>query len=270
MTAHAPTPALALGKSEMLRDRVAVVTGASRGIGAAIATALGAHGATVVVNYLNSHQAAHTVAQQVESLGGRAEPYAADITDADAVAAMFDHVWERIGQVNVVVSNALRSYTFDPLSRQTAWSIRWDDYNAQIQGSLGGAFNVCQAAIPHMRAAGNGRIVNLLSDLIERPTVPYHDYTTAKAALQGFSRNMAAELGPLGITVNCVAPGLVYPTDASRTTTDEQRDDLETATPLRRLATPDDVAGAVLFFASGWSQFITGATLFVDGGLVMR
>lgn len=253
-----------------MRDRVAVVTGASRGIGAAIATALGAHGATVVLNYLSNHEAASNVARQVESRGGWAEPYAADVTDAGAVASMFDHVWERVGPANVVINNALRSYEFDPLSRRTAWDIDWDDYEAQIQGTLGGAFNVCQQAVRQMRAAGNGRIVNLLSDLIERPSVPYHDYTTAKAALHGFSRNMAAELGPLGITVNCVAPGLVYPTDSSRTTTDEQRDDLELATPLRRLATPDDVAGAVLFFASGWADFVTGACLFVDGGLVMR
>ena len=120
-----------------------------------------------------------------------------------------------------------------------------------------------------MQSSGNGRIINVVTDLIERPSVPYHDYTTAKTALLGFSRNLASELGPFNITVNCVAPGLVYPTDSSHATTDEQRDGLEQSTPLRRLAGPEDVAGAVLFFASGWSSFVTGSCLFVDGGLVM-
>jgi len=106
--------------------------------------------------------------------------------------------------------------------------------------------------------------------LVERPSVPYHDYNTAKSALVGFSRNLAAELGPLGIRVNCVAPGLVYPTAASRQTKEEVRDLLTAQTPLRRIATPDDVAGPVLFLASDWSGFMTGQTLFVDGGLVMR
>jgi 3-oxoacyl-[acyl-carrier protein] reductase len=259
-----------LGHSDLLRDRVAIVTGGSRGIGAAIARALGSHGATVAVNYLRSARPAQRVAQQVEALGGAAQPYAADVTDPAAVQSMVTEVTDRFGPVYLVVNNALRRYTFDPLARRTAWDIPWEDYQAQFQGSLGGAFNVCRAAVPGMRAQGGGRIVNLVSDLIERPSVPYHDYTTAKTALLGFSRNLAADLGPFGVTVNCVAPGLVHPTDSSQAATDEQRDELESATPLRRLATPEDVAGAVLFFASGWSRFVTGACLFVDGGLVMR
>ena len=102
-----------------------------------------------------------------------------------------------------------------------------------------------------------------------RPTIPYHEYTTAKSALIGFSRNLAMELGPLGIRVNCVAPGLVYPTDASRATKEDVKDAIVAQTPLRRIATPDDVAGPVLFLASDWSRFMTGQTLHVDGGLVM-
>ncbi len=259
-----------LGVSELLRERVAVVTGASRGIGAATARALGAHGATVAVNYLHNTRAAHRVAEQVRALGGRAQPFAADVTDPAAAHAMVEEVCERFGPVDLVVNNALSSYDFDPLGRRTAWDIPWEDYETQFRGSVGGAFNVCRAAIPGMRAHGSGRIVNMVTDLIERPSVPYHDYSTAKSALRGFSRNLAAELGPFGITVNCIAPGLVYPTDSSRAATDQQRDELESGTPLRRLATPDDVAGAVLFFASEWSRFVTGACLFVNGGLVMR
>jgi 3-oxoacyl-[acyl-carrier protein] reductase len=259
-----------LGTSDLLRDRVAIVTGSSRGIGAAIARALGAHGATVVVNYVQNNKSAQRVVEDVEAMGTRAEAYAADVTDPESVAAMVAEVTERFGPVNLLVNNALRSYTFDPLTRSTAWDISWVNYERQFQGSVGGAFNLCRSVLPSMKAAGGGRIINLVSDLIERPSVPYHDYTTAKTALLGFSRNLASELGPFGITVNCIAPGLVYPTDSSHATTDDQRDELEAATPLRRLATPDDVAGSVLFFASGWSSFVTGACLFVDGGLVMR
>ncbi len=259
-----------LGSSDMLRDRVAIVTGSSRGIGAAIARALGAHGATVIVNYLQNHDAAQHVVEVVEALGGRAEAYAADVTNPQAVHTMITEVTERFGPVNLLVNNALQNYTFDPLTRSTAWTIPWEDYQNQFNSSVGGAYNLCHAVLPAMRTTGDGRIINLVTDLIERPSIPYHDYTTAKTALLGFSRNLASELGPFGITVNCIAPGLVYPTDSSQATTDEQRDDLEAATPLRRLATPEDVAGSVLFFASNWSSFITGACLFVDGGLVMK
>lgn len=259
-----------LGTSDMLRGRVAIVTGSSRGIGAAIAQALGAHGATVAVNYRQNSDAAQEVVRNIEALGGRAEAYAADVTDPRAVAAMVAEVTERFGPVNLLVNNALQSYSFDPLTRKTAWDISWEEYQRQFDGSVGGTYNLCRAVLPGMKAVRGGRIINLVTDLIERPSIPYHDYTTAKTALLGLSRNLASELGPFGITVNCVAPGLVYPTDSSRPTTDEQRDELEAATPLRRLAAPEDVAGSVLFFASGWSSFVTGACLFVDGGLVMK
>lgn len=259
-----------LGRSDLLAGRVALVSGASRGIGAAIARALGAHGAAVAVNYLRSAEAAQQVVRDVTGAGGRAEAFGADVTDPAAVEDLVDAVTERFGPVDVLVHSALRSYTFDPLARRTAWDIPWEDYEAQFAGSLGGAHALCRAVVPAMRAGGGGRIVTIASDLVERPSVPYHDYTTAKTALVGFSRNLAAELGPFGITVNCVAPGLVHPTDSSAVATDEQRDDLEAATPLRRLAAPADVAGAVLFFASRWSDMVTGSCLFVDGGLVMR
>ena len=138
-----------------------------------------------------------------------------------------------------------------------------------VDGALLGTYNVCRAVLPVMRRRPGGSIVNMATDLVARPTVPYHDYTTAKAALVGFSRNLAAELGPLGIRVNCVAPGLVYPTDASRATKEDVKDAIVAQTPLRRIATPEDVTGPVLFLASGWSRFMTGQVLYVDGGLVM-
>ena len=121
-----------------------------------------------------------------------------------------------------------------------------------------------------MQRHASGAIVNIATDLVERPVVPYHDYTTAKAALVGFSRNLAADVGPYGIRVNCVAPGLVAPTDASRTTKESVKEAIIATTPLRRIATPEDVAGPVVFLASDAARFVTGQTLYVDGGLVMR
>ena len=271
MTGGIPADAVSpLGRSDLLAGRVALVTGASRGIGAAIARALAAHGASVAVNFLSRTDRAARVVEGIEDAGGRAAAFAADVTDPAAVADLLTAVDERFGPVDTVVNNALRSYTFDPLSRRPAWEVPWADYESQLAGSLGGALTVCRAAVPGMQRQGSGRVITIVSDLVERPSVPYHDYTTAKAAVLGFSRALAADLGAFGITVNCVAPGLVHPTDSAAAATDEQRDELEAATPMRRLATPDDVAGAVLFFASPWSDHVTGATLFVDGGLVMR
>jgi 3-oxoacyl-[acyl-carrier protein] reductase len=186
------------------------------------------------------------------------------------VQAMVAQILQELGRIDVVVNNAFRAYAFDPEQRARFWELQWADYQAQVDGAVHAAYNVCQAVLPHFRLRGLGSIINMVSDLVERPSVPYHDYSTAKSALVGFSRNLAAELGPLGIRVNCVAPGLVVPTDASRATKEDVKDALIAQTPLRRIARPEDVAGPVLFLASEWSGFLTGQVLFVDGGLVMK
>ncbi|WP_159881243.1 3-oxoacyl-ACP reductase [Paenibacillus puerhi] len=250
--------------------KTVLVTGSSRGIGAAIAEAFGAQGALVIVNYIRNEAAAEAVVGRIRAQGGEAVAMKADVTDPAAVQAMIDESAEAFGSLDVVVNNALSPYSFDPKRRKTAWELRWEDYREQLEGSLGGAFHVVQAAIPLMKERGKGRIVNLVTNLIDFPVVPYHDYTTAKAALLGYSRNLAAELGAFGITVNCVAPGLTSPTDSSRDTKEDTKNAIIGLTPLGRLASPADIAGAVLFFASDWASFVTGQCLHVDGGLVMR
>ena len=252
------------------KGKVVLVTGASRGIGAAIAQAFAAEGATVVVNYLSNDAAAADVVADCKAAGGDAWAVKADVGAEPAVLAMVEQTLAEAGRIDVVVNNAFRPYSFDPQRRQLFSELEWRDYQSQFDGAVGGAYNVCQAVLPHFRQRAQGSIVNIVSDLVERPVVPYHDYTTAKSALVGFSRNLAAELGPLGIRVNCVAPGLVYPTQASSATRQEFREALIAATPLGRIARPQDVAGPVLFLASPWSDFMTGQVLFVDGGLVMR
>jgi len=250
--------------------KVVLVTGASRGIGAAIAQAFAGEGASVVVNHLRNDAAAAEVVAHCKAAGGNAWAVKADVTSAPAVQAMVEQTLDEAGRIDVVVNNAFAAYSFDPQRRALFSSLDWADYQAQFDGAVGAAFNVCKAILPHFKQRAQGAIVNIVSDLVERPAIPYHDYTTAKSALVGFSRNLAAELGPLGIRVNCVAPGLVYPAQASSATREQFRESLIAATPLRRLARPEDVAGPVLFLASEWSRFMTGQVLFVDGGLVMK
>ncbi|AOO82027.1 SDR family oxidoreductase [Bosea vaviloviae] len=251
------------------RDRTIIVTGASRGIGAALAKAFAAEGGLVVVNYLSNEAAALQVVEACRALGGQALAIAADVTSEAEVAAMMARIADEVGKVDAVVNNAFAPYVFDPDDRTRFWDTPWSAYQAQFDGALKATYNLCQAVLPLMKQRLRGSIVNMTSDLVARPSIPYHDYTTAKSALIGFSRTLAAELGPLGIRVNCVAPGLVYPTDASRATKEEVREALIAQTPLRRIATPEDITGPVLFLASDWSGFVTGQTLHVDGGLVM-
>jgi len=251
-------------------DKVVLITGASRGIGAAVAKAFASEGAFVLVNYLSNHIAAQDVVAQCKSNGGDAWALSADVRSPQAVNSMVKQALREVGHIDVVVNNAFSPYAFDPEHRQQFWDVSWQAYQTQFDGAVHAAYNLCHAVLPHFKQRGQGSIVNLTSDLVDRPSIAYHDYATAKSALVGFSRNLAVELGPFGIRVNCVAPGLVSPTDSSRATKESVKDMLIAQTPLGRLATPDDVAGPVLFLASQWSRFVTGQVLTVDGGLVMR
>jgi 3-oxoacyl-[acyl-carrier protein] reductase len=256
---------------QSLEGKVVLVTGSSRGIGAAIAEAFAQQGSTIIINYLkNVGRANEQVVTLMERYGIEALAIQADVTNEGSVQQMVHQIHKEFGTLDVVVNNALHGYTFDPDKRKMFWELEWDDYQHQLDGSLKGTFNICKYAVPIMKANGFGRIVNMVSDLIYRPVVPYHDYNTAKGAVLTFSQNLAADLGAFGITVNCVAPGLVYPTDASRSTREEIKEAITAQTPLRRIARPEDITGSVLFFASGWSNFITGQCLVVDGGLVMK
>ena len=251
-----------------LRGKVALITGASRGIGAAIVRSLAEEDAAVVVNYLRNEERAEEVVRGIREKGARALPYQADITDEVAVEQMVRAAEETFGPVDILVNNALPDYQFDPVSRKDFASIGWEDYQHQL-GGLKGALHCSQAVVPGMAEKGGGRIINILTNLINNPVVAYQDYTTAKSAFLGFSHNLATELGPSGITVNMIAGGLVEGTDASAPTTEEIRQIVAGSTPLRRLGTPEDMGRAVLMFASPWSGFVTGQYITCDGGLVM-
>lgn len=250
--------------------KTVLVTGSSRGIGASLAKAFAEEGATIVVNYLQNETAAEEVAAKCMELGGDAWTIKADVTNEEEVKSMIDEILLETGKLDVVVNNAFKPYSFNPDQRKLAWQLKWEDYQSQIDGAMRSTYYVCQAVTPIMKKQSEGSIVNMVTDLIARPIVPYLDYTTAKSAIVGFSRNLAAELGPFGIRVNCVAPGLVYPTSASIDTKEDVKEMIISQTPLRRIGSPEDVTGPVLFLASDWSKFITGQTLYADGGLVMK
>ena len=246
-----------------------VVTGASRGIGAEISRAFAAEGASVTVNFLNNEDAAKICVAECQASGGDAVAIKADVTERSQAFALVEQAIDAFGKIDVLINNAFRPYQFDPEQRKLHWELQWSDYQAQFEGAVKSAHSLAQAVLPSMLKRAEGAIVNIATDLIARPIVPYHDYTTAKAALVGFSRNLAAEVGPMGIRVNTVAPGLVYPTDSSSSTKEDVKDAIVAQTPLRRIARPEDVVGPVLFLASDWAQFLTGQTLYVDGGLIM-
>ena len=252
-------------------DSVALVTGASRGAGAAIARALAREGAAVCVNYLQSADKADAVVAEIEAAGGRAFAHQADVTDAEAVRGLVAAAVERYGRVDVAVSNALPSYSFDATaSYVSVETIEWDDFQRQYEGAVRAAFHLAQALLPVMRdQASGGSLVHIGTNLVYNPVVTYHDYTAAKAALVGLTRTLAKELGPSGIRVNLVAGGLLQTTDASAVTSDEVFEFVRQGTPLQQTVTPDEFADAVLFFASPLSRTVTGQSLAVDGGLTM-
>lgn len=252
--------------SKPIEEQVALVTGGARGLGEHLVRAFLATGARVVVNYLRSEQAAHELARTAPA---HAFAYQADVCDAGAVHAMFEAAQSYFdAPITTVINNALPDFSFNGDARPHADELRWEQVNQQMQGILQGALNTTQAALEGMRAQKFGRIVNIGTNLVQNPVVPYHDYTAAKAALLALTRTMSHDLGPDGITVNMVSGGLLRTTDASAATPEAVFDYIAANTPLRKVTTPAEFADAVLFFASPWARAVTGQNLVVDGGLV--
>lgn len=256
------TPSLPLA----INQQIVLVTGGARGLGADLARAFLGQGARVVVNYLSSAAAARELAA---AWPGRALAVQADVRDGAAVQRMFTEARAHFqADVSTVINNALPAFSFNGDDRPHVDALRWADMHQQLEGTVGGALTVVQAALPGMRQQGFGRIVNIGTNLFQNPVVPYHDYTAAKAALLSLTRTLAQDLGPDGITVNMISGGLLRSTDASAATPAAVFDLIAASTPLRRVTTPAEFADAALFFASPWSRAVTGQNLVVDGGLV--
>ncbi|MFP3919715.1 3-oxoacyl-ACP reductase [Lysinibacillus telephonicus] len=250
-----------------LSKQTVLITGASRGLGSAIATAFAKEGANVVINYFNSKEKAQNLAK---TLGNHAIAIQADVRVKEQINALVAEAKNHFNTpITTIVNNALIDFHFNPVAQKNAFELEWDNFNTQFEGSIKGALNTIQACLGDMKDLGFGRIVNIGTNLFQNPVVAYHEYTTGKAALLGFTRNMAKELGQYGITVNMISGGLLKQTDASSVTTEEVFNIIKSTTPLQRVTTPEELADAALFFSSPWARAVTGQNLVVDGGLVM-
>lgn len=246
-----------------LQGRVAIVTGSSRGIGAAIARAFAQEGALVVINYHQSQDKAEELLKQIEQEGGRAIAFGADVTQPDQAKKLVQDALFEMGQVDILVNNAAINFPITPFMEY-----KWEDFELKLVNEIKAAFHMSRAVLPPMISRRQGKIINISSGLSRYPAPGFVAHCTAKSALDAMSKVMALELGPLGIAVNVVAPGLTI-TDVTSFLPPEYKQQMAETTPLRRNAEPEDVAKACLFFASEWSQFVTGQYLHVSGGQVM-
>ncbi|MBF2752689.1 MULTISPECIES: 3-oxoacyl-ACP reductase [Staphylococcus] len=248
--------------------KIVIVTGSSRGLGATIVNTLAQQGHNVVINYHNSRQAAQ---QLVDEIGTHQSiAIQADVTKRNEIDALVEKATQYFGHIDAIVNNALVGFKFDPVQQQAFVDLTWEDYQQQIDGTLKAAFNLCQSVIPQFIERQNGHIISIGTNLFQNPVVPYHEYTTAKAGLIGFSRNLAAELGQYGITSNVVSGGLLKTTDASASTTTEVFDLIAQTTPIKKVTAPQDVANMVAYLLSDEANGITGQNFTVDGGLTMN
>jgi 3-oxoacyl-[acyl-carrier protein] reductase len=243
-----------------LRDKVAIVTGASRGIGREVALMLAARGARVVAAARGDH-AAGTVGA-IAAAGGRAEAASLDVTDSAAVDALVSGALERHGRIDILVNNA-------GIARdQLLLRMKRDDWDQVIATNLTAAFACTQAVIRPMIKQRAGRIISISSVVGQVGNAGQSNYAASKAGLIGFSKALAREVASRGVTVNVVAPGLID-TDMTRAITDKAQVDWAAQIPLGRLGTTGDVAAAVCFLASDEASYITGQVLAVNGGMYM-
>jgi 3-oxoacyl-[acyl-carrier protein] reductase len=245
----------------LLLDKVALVTGASRGIGRSVALALAANGAKVLVNYHRSSVAAAQVVEDIVAMGGDALAVACNVTEPSQTSRLADAVGEE--GLDILVNNA-----GFPIASGSMGAFTWPDMRKSFDDVVGSVFHATHSLLPALKKR-QGRIVTIVSSAaLGRTAHNWLPYVTAKSALIGMSKNLAQELGPAGIRVNMISPSMCT-TDLTAEVPDRIRQGIVARTPLRRLATPEDVAGAVVFLASPLADFITGDNLLVTGGETM-
>lgn len=247
---------MALGN---MGNLVALVTGGGRGIGAAAARQIAAAGAQLAVVYRNDDAAAASVVNSIRASGGRADAFKADVSDPAAVKRVIGDIADRYGRIDALVNSAA------VLETRPVGELTPEHFDRLFHTNMRGALLMIQAAVPHF-PAGGGHIVNLASSLVFGPIPLYTVYTASKAAVVSMTLSLSKELGPRGIRVNCVSPGLTR-TDMTQDLPPELFDKLRSLTPLGRLGTPEDVAKVIGFFASPDSGWVTGRTIETEGGI---
>jgi 3-oxoacyl-[acyl-carrier protein] reductase len=243
-----------------LSDRVAIVTGASRGIGRAIAARLASQGATVLAAARGDH--ARAAAEEIQAGGGKAEAIALDVTDSAAVEAAVASAIERHGRIDILVNNA--GITRDQLMLR----LKREDWDAVLATNLTSAYTLTQAVLKPMIRQRSGRIVCISSVVGQSGNAGQANYAASKAGLIGFAKSVALEVASRNITVNVVAPGMIA-TDMTGALPEKTREALIDRIPLGRLGGPDDIAAAVCFLASNEAAYITGQVLAVNGGMYL-
>lgn len=246
----------------LLEGKVALVTGASRGIGKAIALLLAENGADVAVNFAGSTAAAEAVAAEIEKMGRKAILVQGDVSQTEVCAEMVDKVVKELGHIDILVNNA--GITRDTLLLR----MKEEDWDAVLNTNLKGVFNCTKAAVKYMGKQRSGAIVNISSVVALMGNAGQANYAAAKAGILGFTRSVAKEMAARGIRVNAVTPGFIK-TDMTSVLSEKVVAAMEASIPLALLGEPEDIAKAVLFLVSDNSAYITGQTLHVDGGMVM-
>jgi len=247
-----------------LKGRVAIVTGASSDKGSAIAELLASEGAAVTINYLKSKKNALSVLEKIERSGGKAMVWQADVTLKADVNKMVKETVKKFGRIDILVNNV-----HGTIRRKSFEGTKWNEYAENLNSTVKGSHNCCQAVIGEMQKKKWGRIINIMDNIVNEPVKGYGSYMTAQSALLGFTRSLAIDLGSFGITVNLIHTGFTLAKKTPHAPPHVQKA-IAGQTPLKRLALPIDIAKAVLFYASDWSDFVTGNCLTVDGGKTMR
>ena len=246
----------------MLEGKVAVVTGASGGIGRAIALAFGKAGASVAVHYNGNEAKAAAVKAEIEEAGGKAEIFRCNVADFDACSDFIKSVVKTFGKIDILVNNA--GITRDGL----VMGMSEEDFDAVIDTNLKGSFNCIRFAIRQMMRKKYGRIINITSVSGVAGNAGQANYSASKAGLIGLTKSVAKELASRNITANAIAPGFVK-TEMTDVLSDEVKEAAMKQIPLGRFAEPEDIANAAVFLASDMASYITGQVLLVDGGMVM-
>jgi 3-oxoacyl-[acyl-carrier protein] reductase len=244
----------------LLENKTAIVTGSAKGIGKGIATEFAKQGATVVINYCGSKEAALKTVEEIKAFGGKAIPYQADISDYEMSKKMMDDIMKEYGAIDILVNNA--GITRDNLILRMSES----EFDDVIRTNLKGTFNCIKHVTKYMLKNKSGKIINISSISGVNGIAGQANYSASKAGIIGLTKSFAKEMSSKGININAIAPGFIE-TDMTKVLNDKYVEEIVNTIPSKRVGRPEDIAKAALFLASDMSDYITGQTLMVDGGL---